>query len=244
MLFLGWFITTVVADAVPDVAADVGCGDARANADPCAVQEDAFAIMLPFVFSGVADSGEEPQDLPTVTTPESTPELTAVMTPQPSAQPTTTPLNTTPGTTTPSSPTSSIPPTAEATSGATATVDPAVTPGATSIATATLMPNPTQSPTSEPPLFSDPPIVAALVQQGNELSVSWSGCQAATSARVLYGRTGSRPDEMATTERALLTPSLPNAGAYQVIVECYDEWGNSVFSAPNMVEVIEQAVTQ
>ena len=90
---------------------------------------------------------------------------------------------------------------------------------------------------SMPALLSDPPIMAALAQEGNAISLSWSGCEAATSARVLYGPEDVRPSEMITTDQALVTANLTSAGTYRVIIECYDQLGNSVFSQPTSVEI-------
>jgi len=91
---------------------------------------------------------------------------------------------------------------------------------------------------SIPALLSDPPIVSELKQIGNALSISWTGCEAATSTRVLYGKESTRPSELITMVQTLTTPNLATTGSYQVLVECYDELGNSIFGEPEFVNFI------
>lgn len=71
---------------------------------------------------------------------------------------------------------------------------------------------------------------------GNDrLVVSWSDSNA-QQYRVLYWQGNETPQEF-TTSDLTFTSSPLTAGSYQVLVEAYDALGNSLFSAPMMIEV-------
>ena len=137
-------------------------------------------------------------------------------------------------TVTPVPPTPTLPPTVTPapTPTNTATPEPA-TPTPIPTATPTVTPTPTVPDT--PPIMFDPPQFAEAVQEGSSIRVTWTDCAGGVEFRVLYGLTGARPDALTTTERTILTPTLSTLGTYQMIVECYDALGNSVFSAPRSI---------
>lgn len=94
------------------------------------------------------------------------------------------------------------------------------------------------------PLVFDPPEISELLHGENGLRVSWSGCNEATSFRLLYGQGGARPDEIHTTAKTVVLPSIRETGKYQFTVECYDERGNSVFGQPSFVEINQVEVNE
>ena len=68
------------------------------------------------------------------------------------------------------------------------------------------------------------------------MTVTWNDASA-QSYRVLYWAPGSVNPEESSTGEFQFSAFLDVAGQYTVIVEAYDELGNSVFSAPSFVEV-------
>ncbi|MEM7799094.1 MAG: hypothetical protein AAF633_07895 [Chloroflexota bacterium] len=113
------------------------------------------------------------------------------------------------------------------------TIDPMVT------ATPTVDPLLTAEPTATHDLgqivFESPEIIETLQVEAN-LTVNWSGCEQATSFRLVYGTLGARPESVETTERSVTLGPLGN-GSYRLWVECYDRMGNSAFTPPVTVEV-------
>lgn len=75
-----------------------------------------------------------------------------------------------------------------------------------------------------------------VMQVADQLQISWSNAGGA-NYRVLYGLVGARPDEV-FTQQLSTTVDIAEPGSYQVIVEAYDELGNSQFSEPVVVEVL------
>lgn len=141
---------------------------------------------------------------------------------------------------------------------ATPTQAPTATPSPTSAATST--PVPEVTPTTIPLNLSDQimlPLIlrdsdgpstpqinlmfdspqVSVQQTGNQLLVSWSGCAQAESARVLIGATNERPEAIETSDQSVTVSDLDQAKTYQVLVECSDALGNSIYSNPQTVEV-------
>ena len=75
-----------------------------------------------------------------------------------------------------------------------------------------------------------------LSTENNSIYLSWSQSNA-NQYRVLYWEGNNAPQEQLTTSTEYTFPSL-SAGLYTVIVEAYDIIGNSLFSAPVMLEVL------
>lgn len=71
--------------------------------------------------------------------------------------------------------------------------------------------------------------------ENDQLTVSWSDSNA-QQYRVLYWQGSEAPQEFITSDLTFTSSPL-SAGSYQVLVEAYDELGNSLFSAPMTVEV-------
>ncbi len=211
------------------VTAETTCNDAPASAQhssnqqssnqssanlPCAKQENAFSLMLPFVFGGTQNQNPQiPVD--GTATPGQTSQPTGQPTDQstlvPILQPTDTGQSTaTPMPATTTSPTTTLPPTA----------------------------TPTAPPISDELLF-DPPSISTLTQTESGVTLSWVGCEAATAFRVLHGPSGQRPASLETTDSEVTLASVSALGEQRYVVECYDDVGNSVFSAPSTLEVTQ-----
>ena len=75
-----------------------------------------------------------------------------------------------------------------------------------------------------------------LTTENNNIYLNWSQSNA-DLYRVLYWKGNNAPQEQITTSTEYTFPPL-NAGSYKVIVEAYDEMGNSLFSAPVTLEVL------
>lgn len=201
-LFSAWPSISVTANegCVQDEINAQSANVAENASQPCEQNEtshnDAFSLMLPFVFSNGTE-GENPTPQPTLQPGDVTATPTSTLRPTPTAVTTT-------------SPTTSLPPTA----------------------------TPTTAPSTGQVLF-DPPDISALTHESNSISLSWTGCDEGTTYRVLYSQRGTRPSAIDTTERSVVIPNVNAAGQYDVMVECYDELGNSVFSAPRQMEVTQ-----
>ena len=74
-----------------------------------------------------------------------------------------------------------------------------------------------------------------LQRNGNQVQVSWNDANA-SSYRVLYWQEGSRPNERSTSGNSLSLDNL-SSGTYNILVEAYDELGNSIFSVPSQIGV-------
>ncbi|MFK7805206.1 MAG: Ig-like domain-containing protein [Anaerolineae bacterium] len=85
-------------------------------------------------------------------------------------------------------------------------------------------------------LMFDPPQLSTE-QTGNQLTVSWTGCTQATTARLLIGQADERPEEITTSSNSVTVSNLSQPDSYQLLVECSDALGNSVYSDPYTVEV-------
>ncbi|GAA3929146.1 fibronectin type III domain-containing protein [Litoribacillus peritrichatus] len=71
--------------------------------------------------------------------------------------------------------------------------------------------------------------------ENDQLTLSWSDSNA-QQYRVLYWQGNDAPQEFITSDLTFASSPL-SAGSYQVLVEAYDEFGNSLFSTPMTVEV-------
>ena len=80
-----------------------------------------------------------------------------------------------------------------------------------------------------------PPSVTVVTENGN-INLDWNDIDAA-QYRVLYWQGNDAPQEFMTASTAYTLPPL-STGYYTVIVEAYDELGNSLFSAPVALEVL------
>jgi len=72
---------------------------------------------------------------------------------------------------------------------------------------------------------------------GDRIELSWAAI-GAHSYRVLYGLVGQRPQQIFTQDTDVVTTELNLSGDYQILIEAYDELGNSQFSAPVILEVL------
>ncbi|GHA20627.1 hypothetical protein GCM10008090_33170 [Arenicella chitinivorans] len=57
--------------------------------------------------------------------------------------------------------------------------------------------------------------------------------------RVLYGVQGRRPEQFFSHSGEFYMPNVGDSGTYQVLIECYELDGSSVFSLPATVEVLK-----
>ena len=80
-----------------------------------------------------------------------------------------------------------------------------------------------------------PPAVA-LTMENNNIYLNWSQGNA-NQYRVLYWKGNNAPEEQITTSTEYAFPPL-STGSYTVLVEAYDEMGNSTFSVPVALEVL------
>ncbi|MEM8861386.1 MAG: hypothetical protein AAGD96_23935, partial [Chloroflexota bacterium] len=87
-----------------------------------------------------------------------------------------------------------------------------------------------------PNLLFDEPTITQNSISGSMLSISWDGCQGASGYRVIYGPSNQRPETLEASTRSAELSNLPT-GDVSVIVECSDNLGNSVYSAPFIAEV-------
>ncbi len=197
----------------------------------------------------------EPTPIPSVTvaptpivTPTPAPTATPVPTPTPSAEPTPTPtpIPGAPPVVTPTpTPTPIVTPTPTPTPIVTPTPTPIVTPTPTPIVTPTPTPGvtPTPTPSATPTPTPEPsptpePLTAPTVEMsgtGGTLALNWSGSNA-VSYRVLYWSIAQADPIETLTSGQSFSQSVAD-GTYTIVVEAYDELGNSLFSAPAQVEV-------
>ena len=79
-------------------------------------------------------------------------------------------------------------------------------------------------------------LLSAELENGG-IAVRWFN-QSSDPCRVLYGINGQRPEQIETTSDQIQTAALDQSGTYRVLLECYDNLGNSEFAAPVTVEVL------
>ena len=97
-------------------------------------------------------------------------------------------------------------------------------------------------PGDDAPITTSPPssgLVApsvSVVAVNSGISLNWNDSNA-NQYRVLYWQGNNAPQEHITTSTTYTTPPL-SIGIYTVIIEAYDELGNSLFSAPVILEVL------
>jgi len=116
--------------------------------------------------------------------------------------------------------------------------------------------SPSEAPTIPEPDSNEPPTppsgeltapIVNVVISDQQLELSWSE-SFASLYRVLYWEVDDAPQvvsqlapqeapQTATTNNLVYITATLNTGTYTVIVEAYDELGNSLFSAPTTVEV-------
>ena len=77
---------------------------------------------------------------------------------------------------------------------------------------------------------------ANLTTENNNIYLNWSQSNA-DLYRVLYWKGNNAPQEQITTSTEYTFPPL-STGSYTVVVEAYDELGNSLFSVPVTLEVL------
>jgi hypothetical protein len=76
----------------------------------------------------------------------------------------------------------------------------------------------------------------SVVTNGSSANLSWDNSNA-DQYRVLYWEGNNAPQEYITSSMGYTLPTL-GLGIYTVIVEAYDELGNSLFSTPVTLEVL------
>ena len=106
-------------------------------------------------------------------------------------------------------------------------------PEPTPVATSAPNPTPEANPPASPPENMESIQVEAQLMN-RRLEISWSNISA-DNYRILITNGNASPLVFNTFETAMVTEVNP--GSYTVIVEAYDELGNSVFSNPEFVEV-------
>lgn len=133
---------------------------------------------------------------------------------------------------------SPFPPGSQGTPTATPTPDPlsSGTPTVEPTPTSSVPPTATLLPTLRPIVFASPQIDEAA-PNGEMLTVSWSGCPQAAGYKLLYGPLGQRPNSVQTAQTSVDLGPLSASGTYQLLLSCVDERGDSVFAAPEIVEV-------
>lgn len=77
----------------------------------------------------------------------------------------------------------------------------------------------------------------STTQMEDSIVVYWDQSNAA-EYRVIYWRGSDIPSEHVTSDLEYVSPPLVEPGEYIVIVEAYDEQGNSLFSDPSIIEII------
>ena len=98
------------------------------------------------------------------------------------------------------------------------------------------------APGDDAPITTSPPsskLVApsvSVVAENSSINLNWNDSNA-NLYRVLYWQGNNAPQEHITTSTTYTTPPL-SIGIYTVIIEAYDELGNSLFSAPVILEVL------
>jgi len=75
-----------------------------------------------------------------------------------------------------------------------------------------------------------------LAMENNNIYLDWTQSNA-DQFRVLYWKGNNAPQEQITTGTEFTFPPL-SAGNYTVVVEAYDDMGNSLFSLPVALEVV------
>jgi hypothetical protein len=76
----------------------------------------------------------------------------------------------------------------------------------------------------------------SVVTNGSSANLSWDNSNA-DQYRILYWEGNNAPQEYITSSTDYTLPTL-GLGFYTVIVEAYDELGNSLFSTPVTLEVL------
>jgi len=77
--------------------------------------------------------------------------------------------------------------------------------------------------------------IVNVVNSGSQLEVSWSDSNA-YRYRLLYWKEGEKPTQHSSHSLNFILEVL-TSGNYFILVEAYDELGNSLFSKPVSVEV-------
>lgn len=92
-----------------------------------------------------------------------------------------------------------------------------------------------QSPgTNQPEILSSP--IARAQSDGQQININWDESYA-NEYRVLYWQGNETPQEFTVTNLSYQTPAL-SPGHYTILIEAYDDLGNSLFSAPINVDVM------